>query len=262
LASRYGRAPAELFDACTDIAVGTVTLAEYSAQCTCKSLRFLPRHSSPRRRGLRRDPDSTPQRTCILSRLAIALGVRGAPTIIWKAITGNRSATGSDSPDPPPQRWEIFTDTSLDAAATTEWTDLSVQVPAPTKVGAAVARRFTSVLAPAVSPFPERRAPKGLSDLPVLPAKLPPAAAAAAMPEPSPNAPKVAGRPLWRVPARGGPATEDGPFPFGALLHGRDPSNPIGQVRCARVLRRAFRERSLAPRRGGGSLLAPLRHER
>lgn len=121
-ASRYGRAPRELFDACTNVAVATAALAEYRDRCMGVS----PPRS--RRGGLRRQRHSPSTlvsrqvRYCILSRFSQDLGVGCVPGAILKILADERAASPVRSVDPP-ARSEIFLDVAAEGS------------PAPRRVG-------------------------------------------------------------------------------------------------------------------------------
>jgi hypothetical protein len=95
-AQRYGRAPIELFDACTNVAVATAAFAGYARQCS-------PAHLHPRR-GLA----STKLRRCILSRFARDLGLGSSPSVILERVFAGRGAPSAVTADAPPERSLIF----------------------------------------------------------------------------------------------------------------------------------------------------------
>jgi hypothetical protein len=80
-ARRFDREPRELFDPCTNIAIGTAMLSEFEAECI---------HSKPSSR-LRDHPDhncSNKPRSCVLRKYAHGLGLLGTPA----AVLGHLSA--------------------------------------------------------------------------------------------------------------------------------------------------------------------------
>jgi hypothetical protein len=96
-AARYGRSPDELFDACTNIAVGSAALSEYASQC---SPRHRPGTSKEVRHPSRRALDR--QRRCILRRLGDDLGASGFVEAVLPEISSARSAQRDSDKDPPP----------------------------------------------------------------------------------------------------------------------------------------------------------------
>ena len=124
-ASRYGRSPADFFDACTNIAIGTAGLSEYAAGCAGSARRFLPHRAGARRPRRAVILDFAPGRTCVLSRLAADLGLKAEPAAVLKAIAARRPMHASDPPDLAAQRSGMFADGSSDDAARMEWLDAS-----------------------------------------------------------------------------------------------------------------------------------------
>jgi hypothetical protein len=124
-ASRYGIRDVDLFDACTNIAVGTAALSAYYDRCTGKSWRRSkltpagPRGHS-RSRRLRRSA-----RACILAGFAADLGVKGAPATILKALASGKPDQRPDAGDPLPERSAIFGTESPGQADRNQWVDAS-----------------------------------------------------------------------------------------------------------------------------------------
>lgn len=82
-ASRYGRAPIELFDACTNVAVATAVFSEYSDRCARVSGSYRghrPPLRAPRVRQI------VAQRYCVLSLFAHDLGLRAAPSEVLRRL--------------------------------------------------------------------------------------------------------------------------------------------------------------------------------
>lgn len=106
-AGRFGLAPSDLFDGCTNVAVGSAALLDYQELCSGSS---LSRHPWSDRRPFRR-PRSGPLadrlRACVLRRFARDLGIEGAPAGILNAIA-KRRRSGSAEQAQPPQTSPIF----------------------------------------------------------------------------------------------------------------------------------------------------------
>ena len=122
-AARFGRSPRDLFDGCTNLAIGTAMFAEYQDACTPQ--RPHPRGSLAavrgRARASRRRSPRAAVRTCVLSRLAGELGLQGAPAEILKRIDLGPTQAGADAP---PQVSSIFgkgTDDAQNLPA--DWSD-------------------------------------------------------------------------------------------------------------------------------------------
>jgi hypothetical protein len=110
-AGRYGRAPIDLFDGCTNVAIATAAFAEDEARCA--PLPSGGRHAanmSGHARRRRRQVGSSALRACVLARFASDLGVTGALAAILRRLGESARAPSSDSVDPPPQRAFVFGD--------------------------------------------------------------------------------------------------------------------------------------------------------
>jgi hypothetical protein len=110
-AGRYGRAPIELFDGCTNVAVATAAFAEYQERCAPARPRAAPGrspagHAHRRRRYIA----PTAQRSCILSRFAHELGLASTPSAIFRRLVPGAGAPSNETLDPPPQRSLVFVD--------------------------------------------------------------------------------------------------------------------------------------------------------
>jgi len=94
-ASRYGRSASDLFDGCTNIAIGTDVMARFGADCLVRKERARSGTHRPRRLSV------AAQRVCILRRFDSELGVRGYPegvlSELAKRSTSGRE-TGAESP--------------------------------------------------------------------------------------------------------------------------------------------------------------------
>jgi hypothetical protein len=108
-AGRYGRAPIELFDACTNIAIASAALAEYHDRCSGAISVGAHSRRGKGRASKRRNSYSTPQRFCVLSSLARDLGLSSAPAAILGRLEPDRPASVGTT-DAPPQRSLLFID--------------------------------------------------------------------------------------------------------------------------------------------------------
>jgi hypothetical protein len=110
-ASRYGRSPIDLFDACTNVSVATAAFAEYQQRCAPARLRTSREPApSPRGRHRRRRPNVAGERACVLSRFALDLGLTAAPAAILRRLGPAADGPSNDGGDPPPQRSLVFVD--------------------------------------------------------------------------------------------------------------------------------------------------------
>jgi hypothetical protein len=181
-ASRYGRAEGDLFDACTNVAIGTAVLAEHRDRCGGRSPR-LHTHSYRRRvRSSWHRPDSAALRTCTLSRFAADLGVSGSPAAVLESIAPRRASAADNSSGSPPERSAIFVDDSGEDTSPT-----TVDGIAARKGVAATAmenRDGRSRSAPPTSSSlgPSRTTTANGTGIRIVPGKLPSAATAAARP--------------------------------------------------------------------------------
>lgn len=109
-AARYSRAPIELFDACTNVAVATAALAEYHDRCARPpfSRRFKP-HALHGRRPSGRSATSR-NRQCVVSLFARDLGVVSAPAAILESLIEKRGTPAGDALDPPAHRSPVVSD--------------------------------------------------------------------------------------------------------------------------------------------------------
>ena len=112
-AARFGRQPDDLFDGCTNIAIGTAMLSDYARLCTAGSARRSHRASRPRR-----PPRPTiPVRTCILRRLETEMNLQGIVDHVLPVVARVDAAAADPWTDSPPARSPLFpdnTDTSQD----------------------------------------------------------------------------------------------------------------------------------------------------
>jgi len=108
-AARYGRAPRELFDACTNIGVATAAFAGYHDRCSPHRPREdHPRHAGHRRRE-RRAFALGADRSCVLALFARELGLASTPAAILGRIAPDRRPKRAQIVAAPPERSSIFT---------------------------------------------------------------------------------------------------------------------------------------------------------
>lgn len=109
-AGRFGRAPVELFDPCTNIAIGTAALAEFHDACLGRRAARVPRpHRMVSARPERADR-SAALRSCVLGRFARALRVGGEPAAFLRRLAGAPSMTSADMVNARARRSLIFRD--------------------------------------------------------------------------------------------------------------------------------------------------------
>jgi hypothetical protein len=173
-APRYGLREVDLFDACTNIAVGTAALSDYYDRCTGKSWRrskvtvVRPRTHSPNRSAMRA------ARACILARFATGLGVKGTPATILKSLASSRRDEFAHHSERLPERCAIFGPESSDKTVGNQLVDASDRSMTPGGSPLTGARAKVA---------PTRRTPASTAvgeQLRVLPGPLPTAAAVAA----------------------------------------------------------------------------------
>ena len=172
-ASRYGLPEVDLFDACTNIAVGSAALSEYFDLCAGQPWRYS-KVTRAKRHGLSSGRSAMRSaRACILARFAEVLGVRGAPAAILRALASTRRRHSLDAGEPPPERSAIFGPMSSEKARATRWVDASE------RSGSAGSSPRSAALEGRAQ-VPRAPAPGGSGELRVLPGPLPSAAAASA----------------------------------------------------------------------------------
>jgi hypothetical protein len=186
-AARFGRHPRDLFDGCTNIAIGTAMLSEFDAACSPQARARAPAAKARRPGTLaRRSPrPSAVVRACVLARFARELGVQGAPAEILTR-TDVRSPEGP--PAAPAQSSAIFGD-GIDDAQTlpVEWSDQRMYLDAgdlargasSPAAPAPPAQRPTAAPATPSPPHLSWPTPRGLRSIPIVPRALPRAATAA-----------------------------------------------------------------------------------
>jgi hypothetical protein len=121
-AARFGRSPRDLFDGCTNIAVGTAMLSSFEAECAPRAPARASARSARRSKGPARTPrPKASVRSCVLAHLASDLGVRGAPAELLKRVDVLALPAQLEAP---PQTSSIFGDGADDSQALpAEWSD-------------------------------------------------------------------------------------------------------------------------------------------
>lgn len=105
--ARYDRSPREMFDACTNVAIGTAALADYDTRCSARE----GRPGKYRRRTHHRRPGFVFRRYCVVSAFARDLGVGVAAPVILRSLVERTGAAPTDPAlDPPPERSPTFSD--------------------------------------------------------------------------------------------------------------------------------------------------------
>jgi hypothetical protein len=184
-AARFGRSPRDLFDACTNIAIGSAVFSEYQAACAPahvsvgRAAALRPRTRAPSQRRL-----IAAERACVLTRFAHDLGLRGAPAEVLKRTVATEA---EHSEEEPAQRSSVFGDGIDDGTAQPpNLEDSRVFVDARPIAGdlganAPLARPSPSPQRPARSPSvsPRQAAAHEPQPIRVIPGPLPLAAAAA-----------------------------------------------------------------------------------
>jgi hypothetical protein len=114
-AARYGRAPIELFDACTNVALATSAFAEYAQRCgpPSRSTHGARAKRSRRARELRA---AQAARACILSRFATDLGLVSTPAAILRSLSPEAEVAPGEADDGPAQRSQVFGGVDVTAA--------------------------------------------------------------------------------------------------------------------------------------------------
>jgi len=106
-AARFGHQPKDLFDACTNLAVGSAMLSEYQDECTARPRRpGRPHRASIRQTEISRPPLAS-QRSCVLAKFARGLGLKSAPEEVLRLLEQRGTPPVVDSP---PAQSPIFTD--------------------------------------------------------------------------------------------------------------------------------------------------------
>lgn len=133
-AGRYGRAPTELFDACTNIAVATAALAGYQDRCSPERPRAHYPRVGGRRRRARRVLAPSANRSCILALFARDLGLASTPAAILSRLTPERGSKRAEIIVAQPERSRIFTEGAADGEpAAAEPTSFPIFLDSPAK---------------------------------------------------------------------------------------------------------------------------------
>jgi hypothetical protein len=112
-AGRFGRRPADLFDACTNVAIGTAVLAAHEATCRTE----LEARTRRRRKHTTIPVEAT--RTCTLERYGAELGIANFSQAILKAMATRQLAAATlpsaGDEDGAPERSPVFVDGSTES---------------------------------------------------------------------------------------------------------------------------------------------------
>ncbi len=125
-AARFGRTPDDLFDGCTNIAIGTAMLSDFARLCTVRPGRHRPRS---RRRALR---PTTPLRACILRRLEKAMNIEGIVQHVLPVVARLEAAPDGKDSDPPVSRAPLFPDDSDISQDSRDWSSPRLFPSSPT----------------------------------------------------------------------------------------------------------------------------------
>jgi hypothetical protein len=116
-AARFGRRPEDLFDGCTNIAIGTAMLSDYARLCTARPARRSSRSTRPRR-PMR---PSLAMRTCILRRLESDINLLGIVDHVLPVVARVDAAAADPWTDPPAARSPLFPDNTDSSQDGHEW---------------------------------------------------------------------------------------------------------------------------------------------
>jgi hypothetical protein len=167
-AARFGRSPRDLFDGCTNLAIGTAVFSEYQDACAPQrpsSRRSLVADRRGARISRRRMPLAA-VRACVLTRLAGELGLHGTPAEILKRVDVVSTKATAEAP---PQTSSIFGDGTDDAQQLpAEWSDARIYLDAgvgvrgsgPPATPAPLPQRSPGSPSP-ISPLPLSASPAG-----------------------------------------------------------------------------------------------------
>jgi hypothetical protein len=134
-AARFGREPDDLFDGCTNIAIGTSMLSDFARLCSAgpRRHRRMPAGRVPR--------PTTALRTCILRRLETEMNVQGIVENVMPVIARIDLAPPDNNTDPPPARAPVFLDSSDTSQDGRDWSSPRLflspptALPEPTRAG-------------------------------------------------------------------------------------------------------------------------------
>ena len=104
-APRFGRAPIDLFDACTNVSIATAMFADYYQRCAAS--RAGPASHRKHRRATGHS-DLERARYCVVTSFARDLGVKTAAPVILRELLANDQVTESRSIEGPPERSPPF----------------------------------------------------------------------------------------------------------------------------------------------------------
>jgi hypothetical protein len=158
-AARFAREPDDLFDGCTNIAVGTSMLSDFARRCTIGPARHRPR--SARRRAPR---PTAALRTCVLRRLETEMNIQGIVQHVVPVIARLEAAPADRDADPPAARAPLFpdnTDTSQDGR---DWSNPRLFLSSPTALAPPL--RGPAAFPPTPTTSLEQPSPRGRGPAP------------------------------------------------------------------------------------------------
>ena len=109
-AARYGRSPVDLFDGCTNVAIGTAALAEYRDQCSPERQERWRGAATPTRRRTGHRTEPSAMRTCVITHFAEDLGLASEPAAVLRRLTTDGSRAPSSDDDAPSRSSAVFVD--------------------------------------------------------------------------------------------------------------------------------------------------------
>lgn len=148
-APRFGRAPEDLFDGCTNISIGTAMLSDFSRLCTAGASRA--RAGPYRSRHRSRVPTST-ARACILRRLETEMNIQGIAQHVLPVVAKLEAAPQDRDTDSPAARAPVFPDNSDTSDGTRDWSSPRLFVSSPP--ASSVPARTAPVPTPKTSSVP------------------------------------------------------------------------------------------------------------
>jgi hypothetical protein len=145
-AARFGRTPEDLFDGCTNIAIGTSMLSDFARLCTVRRARHRP---GSRPRG---HPPTAPVRACILRRLEREMNIHGIVEHVLPVVARLEAAPEDQNTEPPTSRAPLFPDGSDTSQDGRDWSSPRLFASSPTAPLSSIEPRSSSSPPASVSP--------------------------------------------------------------------------------------------------------------